>query len=269
MADARTPPPYDLLGAEYDLGSGPEIRRSLIICSTPRSGSTLLAEAAFQTGRLGVPAEYVDLSATLPYLFDRWGCTSFNDYVATLHRLRTSESGVFALKVHWHQLLQFASVSQGAPAEAPVEFPVLVGVIRRVAPNPVLVYVTRRDKPRQAVSHWIALQTMQWVDLGETSKPPVPDYDFAGIHRMMEGIEESEASWNRFLTMARVEPIRVVYEDFVANYASTVKRVAAAIGVDTDDLPVPKPRMRKQSRSVSAEFADRYRRDAAAQSTSS
>lgn len=267
MTDASQQPRYDLLGPEYDLEDGPGIRRSLVICSTPRSGSTLLGEAAFQTRRLGVPAEYLALDVAVPYLFERWGCESYNDYVSTLQRLRTSPNGVFGIKVHWHQLLQFSSVSQGAAHDAPVEFKVLVGVLLRVAPNPALVLVTRRDKARQAVSHWIASKTQQWFDLGETSTPSVPEYDFAGIQRMMNGIEESEASWTRFFTMGGVEPTRVVYEDFVADYVGTVKRVAAEVGVPTEDLEIPAPRMRKQSRSVSAEYAERYRSDAAAQST--
>jgi LPS sulfotransferase NodH len=267
MTEAAPTPRYDLLGAEYDHEPVSEIRRSLVICSTPRSGSTLLGEAAFQTERLGVPAEYLALDTAVPYLFERWGCESYNEYVSTLQRLRASPNGVFGIKVHWAQLLQFSSVSQGAAHDAPVEFKVLVGVLLRVAPKPALVFVTRRDKARQAVSHWIASQTQRWFDHGETSTPPVPEYDFAGIQRMMNGIEESEASWARFFTMGGVEPTRVVYEDFVADYAGTVKRVAAEVGVPTDDLPIPAPRMRKQSRSVSTEYADRYRREVAAQST--
>lgn len=65
--DESVAAPYDLLTAEHDLSDGEsEIVRSYVICSTPRSGSTLLAEAMHRTGELGVPAEYIDVAANLP-----------------------------------------------------------------------------------------------------------------------------------------------------------------------------------------------------------
>ena len=262
--DEGTPPTYDLLSEAYDLApSSDPVVRSYVICSTPRSGSTLLAEALHHTGVLGVPAEYIGLSGTVPQLYARWECGGLNDYVDRLHAVRSTENRIFGIKVHWHQLLEFSNVSQGKPREAPVDFSVLSAVVMRVAPNPAFVFVSRRDRARQAVSHWIASQTLQWHDVGAEPAPDVPPYDFAGIQRMTEGIDESEESWERFFTLGQLSPLRLIYEDFVGDYDATVRRVADFVGVDSTTLTIPPPRLRKQSRPASVEYAARYRADLA------
>jgi len=259
VADAAPDAPYDLLSADYDLpaGRGP-VRRSYLICSTPRSGSTLLAEAMHRTARLGIPAEYLEVQAAMPYLYRRWGCSGFEDYVGRLHQHRSGDGGVFGVKAHWHQVIEFSNLSQGAEPLADVDFRVIAGVLGRVVPNPVFLYVTRRDKARQAVSHWLADKTRRWIDLGSKPVTEVPPYDAGEIARFAEGIDASEAAWDRFFDLARVEPLRVVYEDFVAAYDDTVRR-AAAHGVETDALPVPPPRMRRQSNEASKAYAERFR----------
>lgn len=254
--------PYDLLSEEHDLpaGRGP-VQRSYVICSTPRSGSTLLAEAMHRTGKLAIPAEYLEVQAAFPYLHGRWGCSGFEDYVRRLHDHRTDDSGLFGVKAHWHQLVQFSNLSQGAEPFADVDFKVIVGVLKRVTPNPAFLFVTRRDKARQAVSHWLATRTHRWIKLDDEPIDKIPPYDLAGIAEFSRGIEASETFWERFFSLANVQPLRIVYEDLVADYADTVRRAARHVGVDAAALAVPPPRMRRQSNEVSVEYADRYRRE--------
>lgn len=260
--DASAPVPYDLLAADHDLptGRGP-VERSYIICSTPRSGSTLLAEAMHRTEQLGVPAEYIDIGASLPYLYERWGCAGLDEYVSRLHDHRTTDNGVFGIKAHWHQLLQFTNVSQGAEPFAASNFAVISAVLQRVAPRPAYIFVTRRDKERQAVSHWLAAKTEKWINLSDDPVDGIPPYDFEGIERFSEGIDASEEDWERFFALAGVEPLRIVYEDFVAAYNDTVETAAEYVGIDPRGLTVSPPRMRRQSNEQSREYARRYREE--------
>lgn len=260
--DEVTPAPYDLLAADYDLAAGRgSVQRSYVICSTPRSGSTLLAEAMHRTGQLAIPAEYLEVKTALPYLYTRWGCSGFEDYVRRLHDHRTADNGLFGVKTHWHQLVQFANMSQGAEPLADVDFSVIVGVLNRVTPNPTFIFVTRRDKARQAVSHWVATKTRKWIRLGDDPISEIPPYDFSAITAFSRGIDASEESWERFFSLAKVQPLRIVYEDLVAAYADTAQRAAEHVGVEPAGIAASPPRMRRQSNALTMEYADRYRRE--------
>jgi LPS sulfotransferase NodH len=261
QAPEEVPAPYDLLAADHDLPAGRgAAQRSYVICSTPRSGSTLLAEAMHRTGQLAIPAEYFEIGAALPYLYNRWQCTGFEDYVRRLHDHRSTDSGLFGVKTHWHQLVQFCNMSQGAEPLADIEFNVIAAVLRRVTPHPKFIFVTRNDKARQAVSHWVASKTQRWIRLGDAPASEPPPYDFAEISEFSRGIDASETFWNRFFALGQVEPMRIVYEDFVADYDDTVVRAAQHVGGDVASLTVAPPRMRRQSNELSREYAERYRR---------
>lgn len=69
----------------------------------------------------------------------------------------------------------------------------------------------------------------------------IPPYDFEGIERFSEGIDASEEDWERFFALAGVEPLRIVYEDFVAAYDETVGTAAEYVGIDPGDLTVSPP----------------------------
>jgi LPS sulfotransferase NodH len=261
MSDA-TAAPYDLLGPEHDLPAGrTPVERSYLICSTPRSGSTLLAEAMYRTQQLAIPAEYLEIGAALPYLYNRWECAGFDDYVRRLHDHRTADNGVFGVKAHWHQVVQFANTSQGAEPFADIDFSVMNAVLRRVIPNAVFIFVTRRDKARQAVSHWLASQTQRWIRLGDDPMSEIPPYDFEGISKFSTGITASEQFWDKFFSLGRVEPLRIVYEDLVADYENTVRLAAQHVGVNTAKQAASPPRMKRQSNEQTIEYAERYRNE--------
>lgn len=98
---------YDAYDARYDRPAGfppVKVRRSLLLCSSPRSGSTLLADTLHQTGRLGCPTEYFDRTAAFAACYERWGATDMVSYVAALHRFRTTDDGLLSAKIHWFQL---------------------------------------------------------------------------------------------------------------------------------------------------------------------
>lgn len=108
--------PYDLAGPEHDtVATGPP-RCAYVLCSSPRSGSTLLAEALTAVGA-GVPIEYLDPTNAMAVCWRRWGCRSLEGYVHALHRHRTTPAGVLGVKVHWYQL---AAVAGGPVGDGPL-----------------------------------------------------------------------------------------------------------------------------------------------------
>ena len=128
---------------------------SYLICATPRSGSFLLCEALINTGIAGNPGEYF-WQGDEPTWAERWNVSSYAGYLAKAIEQGTTPNGVFGAKMMWGYFDDFiGKVRHIAPyAEAP-----LPRLLPMVFSNLHYIWITRRDKVRQAVSHWKALQT--------------------------------------------------------------------------------------------------------------
>lgn len=255
----------DLLQAEFDRSPpGPPVppRRSYLVCSTPRSGSTLLCEGLRATGALGTPTEYFNIEASVVPLRRRWGSASPEDFVRDLYRFRTSADGVFGAKLHWQQVEELRTdlgLDRAPNRGLMPEHQVLDGLF----PGARYLYVHRADDERQAVSYWLAERTRQWsVHHGEEPPPaPLPDYDFAGIDEIRRKIEHGDACWARYFADSGIHPLRVTYEELADAYADVVARVAGELGVALGPGDVAAPRLRRQANGYSKQILDRYRDD--------
>src|SRR5947207_3029397 len=100
--------PYDLATAGHDhpLWDGLP-RRTILICTHPRSGSTLLGEALYFADGLGCPLEYFH-AGFRPTFTARWGCADIVDYGRAVHRWRTDMSGIHSVKLFWRDVAELA-----------------------------------------------------------------------------------------------------------------------------------------------------------------
>ncbi len=256
---------YDLALAEYDVPgpSGPaRAQRSYLLCSNPRSGSTLLSEALHGLGNLGSPIEYFDGTDAMAACADRWGCENLRCYVACLHRNRTTRDGLLAAKVHWYQL-QEMTVAMYVEAP-PQRYARQRAALNAVFPHCRYVYVIREDRDRQAVSWMIARETGRWTTLMGPGDPPPVEYDFDAIDACRVEVEEAEAGWLELFEAEGVEPLTVTYEQLAGDYEETVAAVARFVGSDITAADVPAPRLRKQSTQHNRRLLERYRADRAA-----
>jgi LPS sulfotransferase NodH len=225
---------------------------SIVICSLPRSGSWLLAEALDRTGVAGHAREYLRPELEQRYTRD-WGVApgDVDDFTRGMLRAGTTANGVFALKVHWHDCMRYvargrASGRGGSDA----------GVLRTMLPAPRFVHIVRRDTVRQAVSWARALDSDAWwqVDGDSTANAAEQwDPDFEKIEVLQELLAEGERGWRGFFAAGGVAPVEVVYEDLVAEYAPTVRHVLDQLGIaqGQDDAGVSPPKLRRQADTMS------------------
>ncbi len=237
-----------------------QVVRSYVICSTPRTGSFLLAEALESTRLAGQPKEYFD-----PVFERRWceqlGITTASDYVPRVMAAGTSANRIFGAKLHWHQLEHLtAKLPGGATPGGPG-----VDQLRAVFPDLRYVFLTRRDKVRQAVSYYKAIRTGVWFvirdEAGEKPTGPanVPPFDFEAIDGWVTQLTQFDLSWRRYFQDLGVQPFEVVYEDFVGAYELTVLAILRALDLLTPaGLKVGPPRLVKQADQVSDEWVERY-----------
>jgi LPS sulfotransferase NodH len=222
-------------------------RASYLVCSIPRSGSSLLCELLGSTGLAGAPAEFFHPDK-MRMLQDRWEAPTLDDYLRELLARKTSPNGVFGAKAHLGQYDPLFGDSDP----------------RGFLPSPQLVLITRRDRLRQAISWVRALQTQRWVNRDAPEERPAV-FDAEHIGRKMRRIEREEERWEALFDRHAIEPHRVVYEDFVGAQAETVRGVLDTMGVEAPaDLHLPPPIHDRQADRLSDEWVDRYRAESGA-----
>lgn len=237
---------YDLAGPELDCERAVDVPlRTYALCSSPRSGSTLLSEALTFLGSAGAPIEYFDPTNAMRVVWRRWGCRSLPDYIDSLHRHRCSSDGIFGVKVHWFQLVSAARALTGRPT-GPVPAPDLALTFDRVAPGALAIRVLREDRERQALSWARAERTGHWRAGTGGASSPAPAIPRAERDHFLRRLIEEEAAWTALLDRAGIVPLVVRYEDLCDDFAATVRATARHIGCPSD-VDIAPPRLVRQS----------------------
>ena len=272
-----------------------EPRISYLICSTPRSGSTLLCEALRSTGLAGRPEEYyqqrkktslprrpreyfegTETAEIVEILGDRtrvddelvefdWRrFENYSDYLAWTIEQGTTPNGVFGAKVMWGYFNGFVSGLQELPGKADMP---RADLLPSVFPNLKYVCVTRNDRVSQAVSLWKALQSWTWRRDDNDGHIVQGDlrYSFDAIDHLASAIADEETAWHGYFAEAGVEPYAVVYEHFQNNYEEVALEILDYVGIDSAaGASFAARQMKRQADSHSAEWIDRYHADKAA-----
>lgn len=229
---------------------------SYLICATPRCGSYLLCEALRNTGIAGRPDEffYPDTAAVWR---ERWGATSDAEFLSRAIDAGSTPNGVFGAKVMWGYFDDFTRQLRrlpGASRRAPVP-----ELLAAAFPNLSFVWITRRDKVRQAVSHWRAAQTNVWVWGGERQEAREPAFDFRQIDRLVRQNQEHDRAWQRFFAAHRISPFVVVYEQLAEAYETTATQILRFLNISVpDDLVFGERRMKRQADDLSESWVEQY-----------
>lgn len=264
---------YDLADREGDYPSWDgRPRQCLVVCSHPRSGSTLLGEVIHAAGSWGTPLEYFHRGFR-PALAARWQAPTLPEYVRALHRWRTDPTGRMSIKLFWPDLVELAHeadpaafpelLAQEADATPAQVYLDLAGLLETFLPEPRFVHLVRRDRVRQAVSSLIAVQTGRFRVLPETAEAPrsEPVYDRDRIENLIGWSSWCHEHWVRFFSVTGRQPCVVTYEQFDRDYEGTGRRLLAHLGCGQG--VVAPPRLRRQGDATSESFVLRFLRERA------
>jgi LPS sulfotransferase NodH len=266
--------------------------RSYIVCATPRSGSTLLCELLKSTGVAGRPEEYFearfetglpphpgDYLAGLPRTgvgirddatppraptySSLQGLGSYREHLVRVFALGTTENGVFATKLMWRHLPDLRALAAQLPEYHGLGVHELLGELLH---DPDYVWMTRRDKVRQAVSLWRALQTRTWrhEHPREAQTPTNLRYSFEGIDHLARSLTDEDQQWGEYFEASGLRPIRVVYEDDLEHdRTGTVAAVLRHLEIEVPDGWHASEPTQRQADALSADWVAAYRADAA------
>jgi LPS sulfotransferase NodH len=228
------------------------VERTFFICSTPRTGSTMLGNLLAETGLVGRAGEYFGeffARDVVPGMSRR----RFDDYLVDCTR-HARGTGTLGIKLHWDQVevfLYLLRLRRGLRGANDRE------VLEAVFPGPAFVSMTREDTVAQAVSWWKAITTGRWTD----GRPVTgePRFDADGIAGRVRAIGQHNAAWAGWFRENGVEPLRLTYEELAADPTEVARRVLTFVGVDVPDGFAVEPRTEQQADAVNADWIRRYR----------
>jgi LPS sulfotransferase NodH len=237
---AAAMPQEDFINARYDVDCGSETADVLLILSTQRSGSTLLADL-IRRSEWCLPHEYFQPYYYLPMLADRWGCIDNGmldkqSYLEKLRRFRTFSNGWLGINLHGVHLQTFEAIGD-FPGDLKMHF----------------VHLQRRDLIAQAVSYEIASQTGKWSSFYEGSGEA--KYSYRGIKKRLRFIEEQNDEIRAYLAEKDQPYQSIYYEDLIAEPETTVRGLAGDI---VEIPPLHFDTMTKQAGKVNQAWIERF-----------
>lgn len=208
------------------------------ICFVMRSGSNWLCDLLKRAG-LGVPAEYY-----FPLSFAER--SSRHEFPANPHfhpstktpadywrNIEQSQGQVVGLKLGWQS------------------FEVLQSEVEISDLDLKYLYLTRRDKLRQAISWYRAGCTKRWTVFNQ-AKSAEPPFNLAEIDKHLGYIAEHEQHWETYLNGK--QHLRLEYESMSLE---TIDEIASFLGLEIGNRPTTSYQILRDD--LTEEFVRRYR----------
>lgn len=242
-----------------------------MICTAPRSGSTLLCRLLAATGVAGHPNSHFHVPSLEgwleAYALDRAAFATEPDalraVVARAIARGRGDTDVFGVRVQRRSfaffLEQLGRLHPGLDSD--------VARIEAAFGRTLFISLRREDKVAQAVSRVIAMQTGLWhrhADGRELERlaPPAPAvYDAAAIAEVMAEQDALDAGWAAWFAQEGLTPLALTYEGLSADPARGLAQVLAALGLDpalAEGVATPTAKL---ADATNADWAERFRRE--------
>lgn len=245
---------------------------SYVICSTPRTGSTLLCDLLSATGGLGDPDSYF-MRDPGPEWSRRWGLPDPGTMPArdlAVARLRAAiragraGTDVFGLRLMRENLADLcAAIDLAHPGNATDRARI------EAAFGPTLfIHLTRGDKLAQAVSMVRAEQTGLWhiapdgTEIERLAPKQEPVYDADRIAGTLADLQAFDAAWTTWFGAEGITPLTIGYESLSADPAAALARICMAMGVPAPAPESVRPGVAKLADATNADWMRRFRAEA-------
>jgi trehalose 2-sulfotransferase len=224
------------MSPDRDFPSQTTVRMRYCILSSQRSGSTLLARMLAETRQAGDPLEYFNLRLLQlgRAQTGNQALTPF-EFMRLMELRRTSPSGVFGMKIHYEQMLR--AFQSETPNQKIIDF------LRNYQ---YLLWIRRRGRLRQAISHAIATQTNSW----SSEEPQTPNGGSTSCYdciRSLQAISFQDLGWEQLIRTAHLKVHVVWYEDLISEYEKTCRLALRHLNLQNTISTIPSPPIERQS----------------------
>jgi LPS sulfotransferase NodH len=150
------------------------------------------------------------------------GAVTLDRYLHAVAQVRTTRDGWFGAKIQPNQLLPLVDGDFN-------------GATRFLGSFDRLIFITRRDKLRQAISGAIAYATGAWFNFGDEPNFEAIDATklFPNIDRLHSQYVEEERLIGEMSSQLADHPLlHIIYEDILQNPQETFERCTAFLGLE-------------------------------------
>jgi len=247
--------------------------KAYVICTSPRSGSTLLCKLLAATGQAGNPKSYFhepDIDAWQTYLgLETRRFATEGDRLEALFSTALEKgsagTGIFGLRLQRRSFdYFFQQLAKLRPGER-----TRVTQIEAVFGKPLFIHLTRSDKIAQAVSFVKASQTGLWHkapdgrELERLAPPKAPQYDADRIKEHVDLFTGNDRAWNEWFEAEKIAPLRISYDTLSNDPVSVTALILKHLGLDTAaaaDIDLPVARL---SDRINSEWIERFQNEKA------
>jgi len=201
----------------------------------------MLGHALFDTKKFGFPLEYLN-----PANLHEWGrllgTRNVLDTIGGLEKIRTSENGVFSIKIHYSQLVSVGGYQNFC----------------NLFPLAKIIFLKRRNLVHQAVSYARALQTGVWIS-GQRPVSTEANYDYRLIDRCLRELIRDNARWHYALESYGYRYLELYFEDVKSDITKALADIAHFLNVNLRHSEVgPYQRTSAQGDELNHQWAIRY-----------
>jgi len=242
---------------------------SYIICSTPRSGSTLLCDLLADTNIAGCPdsffmnEHYSSWTSLLGVPVDSWRTKSAFDlrYIEAVIKQGAGETGVFGMRVQWESLGDLSARLRELYLTEENDqdlFNMTLGITH-------YIHLSREDKVAQAVSLLRADQSGLWhvhPDGSERERIKdglTPTYNTKALSTLVSRLEEFDAAWTAWLSAQNIQPIFVTYEKLSSHPNIVIGEILSRLGLNPTNASKISPKTKKMASYESKMWIKRFR----------
>lgn len=239
------------------------IQQSYRIWFSQRNGSTLLSLALERTGVAGKPKELFNI-ADDETMCSHYSVDSFDALKEKLWSHGSTPNGIMAVKNCLHTSHYAKIMAELKELKQQTSIPDEV-IWEELFPNCKHIFMTRRNKLRQSVSWWKAINDGVWhrkIDEERANENDLVDkYNANALNRLLLETVLRECSIQDYFSKYNIKPLTIVYEDFVVDYEPTIRRVLDFVGIDHSDIQIEAPPLFKTATDFSEGWVNQFRGD--------
>ncbi len=242
---------------------------SYVICTSPRSGSTLLCNLLAATGVAGIPQSYFHEPSVSDWAHDLNLPVDASrpepEIVRTILRAAIAQgsrdNGIFGLRLQRHSFAYLVEKLAVLFPEASADAERFQAAFGRT----LFIHLTRTDKVEQAVSLVKAQQTGLWhrapdgTEIERLAPPRQAVYDSGELRAKFEEVTAYDRDWQQWLTTEAIEPLQMTYQALSADPKTEVRRVLSALGLDPAAANGIAPGVARLADSTNAQWVKRFR----------
>ncbi|MEM7293086.1 MAG: Stf0 family sulfotransferase [Pseudomonadota bacterium] len=245
--------------------------QSYIICTLPRSGSTLLCDLLSETGAAGYPDSFFRIESRA-WWADEFGVSLTNwkseqdfdqAYLNAVRKHGLGGTPLFGMRLMWESVEGLIDRLRKFYPDANSD----ADCLNTAFGSTVFIHLMRRDKVAQAVSHLKAEQSGLWhahLDGSERErlKPKAEvRYDAGELKAMIAEAESHEVAWHDWFRRNSIETTRVYYEDLAADPQGELGKILIALNIDSRLAQDVAPQTSVLADQHSLEWARRFKEE--------